>query len=171
MAREVLCPMPQNRQKKILIPSILALFFTSFLPLPASAVLGESESSVPRNAKLWRSQRQLSLSDSGFRPNFQVKEVDDSGVLVREYIGPDNKVFAVVWRGLRQPDLTKLLGGYHSELRSAEKQRPPKRALREPSELKGTNITVERGGHMRDIRGRAYLTDHLPTGVRPEDLE
>jgi hypothetical protein len=152
---------------RVLIQGVLALLLANLPPEHAGAVLGESASSVPRHATLWRSQRQLSLNN----PNFQVKEVDDSGVMVREYIGPDSKVFAVTWRGLRQPDLETLLGGYHGELRAAEKQRPPKRAFREPSELKGINITVERGGHMRDIRGRAYLTDHLPSGVRPEDLE
>jgi len=167
MARNSLCPVPQNRQVRFLVLGVLALLFTNLLSGHACAVLGESATSVPRHARLWRSQRQLSLNN----PNFQVKEIDDSGVMVREYIGPDLKVFAVTWRGLRQPDLSRLLGSYHEELRAAERQRPPKRALREPSELKGTNITVERSGHMRDIRGRAYLTDLLPSGVRPEDLE
>lgn len=146
---------------------LLAGLFALVFEPSAHAVLGESESTVPALAKNWKSAAMTSLTTL----NYHVLEVDDGGVSVREYVGPDGKVFAVTWRGMRQPNLPKLLGNYHGELQAAEKQRPARRSLREPLQLKTLNTTSYRGGHMRDIRGRVFLTDHLPDGVRPEDLE
>src|SRR5689334_16954720 len=38
-----------------------------------------------------------------------------SGTLVREYVSPDGRVFAVSWRGPTAPDLASLLGSYFQQ--------------------------------------------------------
>jgi hypothetical protein len=37
--------------------------------------------------------------------------------------------------------------------------------------LTSANIVVEKEGHMRDVKGRAYLPSAIPDGVTLEDLQ
>ena len=139
---------------------------TSLISISALATLGESESSVADvKTRLSGKARVQSLE------KFKVHEITITGVVIREYVGSDGRVFAVAWRGMRQPDLEPLLGTYTNEFRAADRQRPERRGLREPVSTKTSQIIVHRSGHMRDIRGLAYLPDRLPAGVALEDLE
>lgn len=148
---------------------LLIFICLAFLPgSPASARLGERASSIPKTAS---TKASAPSQESG---PFTVHEFVQRGVTVREYVGPDNLVFAVAWNGMHEPTgLEDLLGSYYGDFsNAADKAKDEKpTAFRTPSVVKGSQITVVRSGHMRAIRGKAYLTDQLPDGVRPEDLE
>jgi len=155
---------------RIRVSQLLAFVCLSSAPLSfAHAVLGEDVSTVHKSAKATQSKLAPATAP------FSVHEVEIDGVKIREYVGADNRVFAVTWRGIREPvDLEGLLGNFYRDFSGAESKasRPPgPPSFRSPSEVKGNRITVIRSGHQRDIRGVAYLTNQLPTGVRPEDLE
>jgi hypothetical protein len=91
------------------------------------------------------------------------------GNTITEYLSPDGTVFAVSWRGIKQPDLSLLFGDYYQEYLNANSKRP-KLHSRRPVLLKTSRLTVMKSGHMRDIRGLAVVPSLLPPGVHPEDL-
>ena len=91
-----------------------------------------------------------------------------SGVTVNEYLTPDGTVFAVSWRGPTPPDLSQLFGSYFAEYQTAAAQ---PQAQRGQLLVQTGDLVVETGGHMRDLRGRAYLPALLPTGVSADEIQ
>lgn len=107
--------------------------------------------------------------------------IQQDGTEIREYALPDGTVFAVTWRGPTQPDLSVLLGSYYNEYQDTlallqrstsqhSNDRTAQRRGRSARVIRSKNMVLERSGHMRDIRGKAYLPQLMPDGVHPEDL-
>ena len=92
-----------------------------------------------------------------------------SGAVVREFASASGRIFAVAWQGASQPDLRQLLGSHFEDFQQAV-QAQNRRAVGGTLHVQQNGLVVEMGGHMRSIRGRAYLSDQLPAGVRAEDI-
>ncbi|WP_244196226.1 DUF2844 domain-containing protein [Paraburkholderia susongensis] len=95
-----------------------------------------------------------------------------SGTVVREYVGQDGVVFAVVWHGPQMAPLNKLLGAYFppyidglNEVHRARGGGNGAAIVRQPG------LIVQTGGHMGSFAGRAYLPQALPPGTEPDDLQ
>ncbi len=91
-----------------------------------------------------------------------------SGTVVKEYVLPDGRVFAVAWEGPSLPDFRQLLGSYFVVFVDAvnrQNKGPGSQMIDLP------DLVVHSGGRMRAFFGQAYLPRLLPTGVRPEDLQ
>jgi uncharacterized protein DUF2844 len=89
-----------------------------------------------------------------------------SGTVVREYVAPSGKVFAVAWSGPLMPDLRQLLGPHFEAL----EKRAAKRGTRGPTEIVQPGLVVRSSGHMRAFAGSAYLPGEMPQGVVPDQL-
>ncbi len=77
----------------------------------ASATLGEPESSLTAETQLNRAS--IKQSDYG---SYRVHQMQlPSGTVLREYAGPDGKIFAVSWNGPFIPNLRQSLGSYFAE--------------------------------------------------------
>ncbi len=108
---------------------------------------------------------ELSSADS----QYSVEQISiPSGVTVNEYVSADGTVFAVSWRGPRLPDLSQLLGAYFAEYQTAA---AAPRAQRHHLSLRTKNLVVDSSGHMRDLRGRAYLPALLPAGISADEIQ
>jgi hypothetical protein len=131
----------------------------------AFAALGGDASSVQSDAAhLVGSVRVTNNASYG------VQEIQTpTGTTVREYVSPAGKVFAVAWQGPWPPDLHQLLGSYFTQFQQAA-QAPKVHAGHAPISVHRANLVVEHAGHMRSYRGRAYLTDQLPSGVTAESI-
>ena len=130
----------------------------------ASATLGEPESSLTAETQLNRAS--IKQSDYG---SYRVHEMQlPSGTVLREYAGPDGKIFAVTWNGPFIPNLKQTLGNYFAEF-SAEA--PAAHGTRKHLEVRQADLVVESGGHMRAHHGRAYLPQAIPSGVSVGDLQ
>ncbi len=102
-------------------------------------------------------------------PAYTVEQISiPTGATVNEYLSPDGTVFAVSWRGPRPPDLSQLLGSYFAEFQTAA---AAPRAQRGPLLVRTESLVVETSGHMRDLRGRAYLPALLPSGVTADEIK
>jgi Protein of unknown function (DUF2844) len=102
-------------------------------------------------------------------PAYTVEQISiPTGVTVNEYLSPDGTVFAVSWRGPRPPDLPQLLGSYFAEFQTAAAS---PQAQRGHLLVQTENLVVETSGHMRDLRGRAYLPALLPQGVSADEIQ
>lgn len=98
---------------------------------------------------------------------YTVRELDaGTGTRVREYVGPDGKVFAVSWRGQFRPDLRELLGdSYETYLAAAGKKMG-----RAPVILSLPGLYIHMSGRQRAFYGRAYLPDRVPQGLSPDEI-
>ncbi len=130
----------------------------------ACATLGEPETSLTTETQLNRAS--LKESDYG---SYRVHEIQlTSGTLLREYAGPDGKVFAVTWTGPFIPNLRESLGSYFAEFAA---RAPAAHGSRTHLLVREPDLVVESGGHMRAHHGLAYLPQALPSGVSVGDLK
>lgn len=101
---------------------------------------------------------------------YTVHELETPISKIKEYVSQDGTVFAVSWSGIKRPDLSVLLGSHYNEY-SQQEASLPKIVGRQIIQIRTPSIVVQRGGHMRDIHGFAYLVDALPAGVSAEELQ
>ena len=156
--------MPNSNRNALLLVVLAAA--TAAFSVPASASLGGDESTVAadqtvlagpnRVAKVARIQR------------YAVHEIAaSSGTVVREFVSPAGKVFAVAWNGPSMPDLRQVLGPYFDTYVAAVAQRK----ARGPVNVVLPGLVVQSGGHMRSFSGKAYLPDAVPAGVASEEIK
>jgi hypothetical protein len=130
------------------------------------AALGGPAASVEGDRAALSAVRRAALARTGYT----IQEIASDAATIREFVSPDGIVFGVAWNGLTQPDLTILFGTYHAEYRQSKEQMP-RHPGRRFMHLKGTRIVVETAGHMRDMRGRAYVPALVPAGVSVDEIK
>jgi hypothetical protein len=155
--------------------AFIQIFFASH----AMASLGGPIDTIESDRKAFEGKLR-SLTTTGSQKKYTVHEISRDGTRIFEYALPNGTVFAVSWRGPTQPDLSVLLGDYFQEyqdrLSSLNRSEPSsegrmaQRRGRSARVIRSKNMVIERSGHMRDIRGKAYLPSLMPQEVRPEDL-
>mgnify|MGYP006267443555 CR=1 FL=1 len=131
----------------------------------AQAVLGESAASVDSDRKALSAVKR----STEIRNTYTIQEFSSDSVIVREYVSSSGIVFGIAWNGLTHPDLTQLLGSYVSEYRDALQKIPRKSGTRR-LKVKTERIVVEKWGHMRNLRGRAYAPALVPSEVSVHEI-
>lgn len=132
----------------------------------AMAALGDKENIIDSDKIKLRASGHV-IKQSG---NYSVHELSGPINTVKEYVSTDRTVFAVSWRGVKRPDLSVLFGAYYGDYNSMDAARP-RMLSRQPVSINTSKIIVHKDGHMRDVRGFAYIRDQLPNGVSVEDLQ
>ena len=162
LAKPILCS-----EKLMLFLMLIAMGALAF-PCRVSAVLGGDEASVQADQKHMRARLQIKPSQ-----DYTVHEMtEQAGTIVKEYISPEGKVFAVVWHGPFIPDLRQLFGDYFEQYSQAIKARSinlPR--IRGPLYIQEPGLVVQTGGHMRAYFGIAYIPELVPQGVSIKDLQ
>jgi hypothetical protein len=130
------------------------------------ATLGEPADSVESDRKAFSTAQSTITVHDGYT----VQEVGYDSTIVREYVSPSGIVFAIAWNGLVHPDLTQLLGSYADEYHRALQQ-TPREWDRRRLVVKTNRVVVEKWGHMRDLRGRAYVPALIPPGVSVNEIK
>lgn len=130
------------------------------------ATLGERADSIEMDREALSGVRHPVTVGNGYT----VQEVESVGTTVREYVSPDGVVFGIAWNGLVYPDLSILLGSYDGEYREALSQVPRSPGNRRSLQVQTPRIVVEKWGHMRDLRGRAYVPSLVPYGVSVDEI-
>ena len=87
-----------------------------------------------------------------------------NGVTVRQYVGPDGRVFGVAWDGPMLPDFRRLLGGHFAAYAQAQLQ--PSRHI----SIRSAALVLDAGGMMRSFSGQAYLPGQLPATLSSADI-
>ncbi len=93
------------------------------------------------------------------------------GTNINEYVDQSGIVYAVTWKGVAHPDFNEVLGDYFQHYDSAARRQLPAQRTKKSATVVDEQIVVHLHGHMRDIRGTAYLPSRLPAGVQVEDLK
>jgi len=158
----------------------LAGFALAFVGLthPAWAVLGEPQASIEADRQALAGVR----SSPVVKSTYSVHEIVSNGVNVREYVSRDGRVFGLAWDGHTSPDLAGLLGTYFSEYqRLSEGERVSKGRVagggalglsprKGRYEVRSDQLVVQKYGHMRALRGRAFVPNFLPAGMKPNEI-
>jgi len=87
---------------------------------------------------------------------------------VREYVAPDGMVFGVAWNGPQPPNLAVLLGSYFNQFQQGLRQQF---LGLHHSLVQVQDLVIQTGGHMLDLRGRAYVPSLVPAGVDAEVVQ
>jgi hypothetical protein len=130
------------------------------------AALGESVDSVESDRESLTAVRGAMTAHR----DYTVHEIKTDSTVVREYVSPAGIIFAITWNGLVHPDLTELLGSYAGEYQEALRQAPRKQGRRQ-LQVKTNRVVVQKWGHIRDMKGRAYAPDLIPPGVSIDALK
>ena len=126
-------------------------------PSASLPVLGETIS-AGASAQLRAQVR--AIAQSGAR----VEEIRlEPGSVVRVYVSSAGRVFGLAWQSPTLPDLKHLLGSHFAAFQAAA----ARTQRRGPLYVHTGTLVVELSGHMRDFRGRAYLTDAIPATLTP----
>jgi hypothetical protein len=133
--------------------------------LPAFAGLGEAASSVQADQAHMRGALRVTEAQAYTVHEIQVA----TGTVVREYVSPSGKVFAVAWQGPWPPDMRQILASFFEPYQQAVHAQTHSRG-RQPLRIEQPGFVVHSGGHMRSFAGHAYIPEMLPQGVTPEEL-
>jgi hypothetical protein len=85
-----------------------------------------------------------------------------TGTIVREYVSPAGRVFAVAWEGPWPPDMRQLLGSSFDRFSA---RLAAHRRGRGPLVVDEPDLVVVWSGHPRAFHGRAYLRSLVPADV------
>lgn len=135
---------------------------------PARAGLGDTVASVQADRVSMKGQLRARSE-----PGYSVQEITASnGAVVREYVSPAGRIFAVSWSGQAKPNLQQTLGSYFTQYRTAvQAQRSTgKRTGHHHLEIRGPSLVVHAGGHMRQYFGLAYVPSLVPQNLSISDL-
>jgi hypothetical protein len=161
----------------------LLVLLTAFAPLCAFAALGGDLNSVLADQVHF--QGNLKVTQMGsfeiheIRPQSQAATGTTNGVpagtsraaVIREYVSPAGKVFAITWQGEWPPDMHQLLGSYFQRYVDAVKAQASARPGRGAVRIMQPDFVAQMSGHMRFSTGKVYLPDQLPAGVQPEAIQ
>ncbi len=147
--------------KKCLVAG--GVLIAALTPCIAAAALGEPEASIQADALQLHGS--INVTEHAA---YRVHEIQlPSGTRVREFAGPDGKVFAVAWSGPAAPNLRQTLGRFFDPFVAAAGAR---RTGHGHLQVRAGDLVVQSGGHMRAFAGRAYLSGSVPSGVDPGEL-
>ncbi len=151
----------------------VCMFFGAVLVLfvllaagPARAALGESAGSVDSDVRSFSGVRGAETVGNGYT----VQEFKYGETTVREYVSPSGTVFGIAWNGFTHPDLSLLLGPYRGEYEEALGQGAGT-GDRSRSAIKTEGLVVEKWGYMRNLQGRAYAPQLVPSGVTVDEIK
>ncbi len=130
------------------------------------ATLGERVQSIDSDRRALSAVRSAETVGRGYT----IHEIRNDAGLIREYVSPEGIVFGVAWNGLAQPDLSVLLGSYHGEYENARKQLPRPRGKRQ-MRVQSDRVVVETWGHVRNIQGRAFVPELIPSGLNADVIK
>ena len=148
---------------------LIGFWLISIFLLPVQqtlAALGESVDTVESDRESLTAVRGAMTAHR----DYTVHEIKAESTVVREYVSPAGIIFAIAWNGLVHPDLTELLGSSAGEYQEALRQtqrKPGRRQL----QVKTNRVVVQKWGHIRDMKGRAYAPDLIPPGVSVDAIK
>jgi hypothetical protein len=152
---------------RILKKSCWSVLLILLLPLSAAASLGGDVASVHQD----RAQMKGTLKSKQAKA-YTVHEISASaGTVVKEYVSPDGKVFAITWHGQFIPNMQQLLGSYYQQFADAAAAQREGDYGHRTLDIQQPGLVFQNGGHMRSYFGRAYVPAMVPQGVTKDDIQ
>ena len=152
--------------KAAVFPGVCLALIVMLIPFPALASLGGNAASIEADRAHIEGTVEIRQSSA-----YIVHEIKSAaGMVVREYVRSSGVVFGVAWQGQFVPDLQQLLGPYFDQYSAGVKAQKATYVGRRPLNLQLPGLVVQRNGYMRAERGRAYVPNQVPPGVKLEEI-
>jgi hypothetical protein len=147
---------------------VVIVYVVLVLPSSASASLGGDVTTVQADQIRLKGTLRNTPTNA-----YTVQEIKaPTGTVVREYLSPAGKIFAVVWQGPFLPDLRQLFGSYFEQFsQAAQKLKSQRPRVRGSLLIQEPGLVVQSGGHMRAYFGRAYIPELVPQGIPIEEIQ
>jgi hypothetical protein len=153
-----------RRARTVLGTALGAALLAGMVTLPAFAALGADATSVDADVAKMKGQARATAV-----AGYTVKEITlPSGTVLREYVSPEGKVFAVTWYGMTPPDLQQTLGTYFEQFKAAA---AAPHAGHHHLSIHQPELVLSTGGHMPAMNGKAYVPALLPPGFSVDDIK
>lgn len=151
----------------------MRLYFRKMIPLlclfPLSAYAGLGDK-VEVALKTDRAALGASKLQTTEKEHYKIHELSSGKMKLREYES-NGQIFGLGWEASTQPDLRNLLGRYFSDFEKAARNKPRLKGRAPFNRVEGENVIVERSGHMRAMRGKAYARDLMPEQVSADEIQ
>ena len=157
--RNVLCSLLRPR---FMIAMLCSL---DLLSGAAYASLGGDIESVDSDQTALNSTEEITASTDTYTV-YTLKT--SSGMIIREYLSLDDKVFAVAWQGPMLPNLRLILGNFYTQYTDAARENHGDHSH---LVIRRTDLVVESSGRMRAFSGRAYLPKAMPSDIAITDIK
>jgi len=152
----------EDRRQGAVAALLVAL---ALAPVLALGALGRQAESTDVDQKMLHARKSI-------RPGteFTVHELTlPSGTVVREFVGPAGRVFAVAWRGPTLPDLQQIFGD--DNLKMFLSAPPEQHSRRKSRTVRSQDLVVHSTGTARFFTGFAYIPSLMPRAVHEEDIQ
>ena len=126
--------------------------------LPAWAALGEYESSVSLDQRILRGETREE-TEAGYK---LLQMITPGGAVIREFVSPSGKVFAISWHAHCLPNLPQLLGSYFPRVQQAAQAKTQHGG---PLIIDTPDLVFFSGGRMMNFHGSAYIPALMPKNV------
>jgi hypothetical protein len=137
------------------------------LPVPALAALGGDVTSVQEDQAQMKGTLKTTEAEA-----YTTHEITAPGkTVIKEYVSPAGKVFAITWSGQVIPNMQQLLGTYFDRFAQTAKTQREKQLGHRPVSIQQSDFVFQNGGHMRAYVGRAYVPGLVPQGVNIDALQ
>ena len=141
---------------------LLLLGFSWCVPLLAHAGLGQSESSVAQDSSRLQARHARSLQAGYTLHELQMAD----GSRIRQYVGADQRVFAISWHAMHKPDLTQLLGDAYPRYASAAQAAARRGGIQRHFHHQSLDLVVHSSAHLHLFAGYAYRPSMFPAGYQ-----
>jgi hypothetical protein len=106
------------------------------------------------------------------RTAYQVHEIKTAtNGVVREFVSPDGKVFAVTYEGRFPGESNGLLGAYANQLAQAKQAAAGKAHVAGTIHLESGYLRYHAAGHLGYFSMRAVVSNAVPSGVTMEEIQ
>jgi hypothetical protein len=135
--------------------------------LPALAALGGDVTSVHEDQAQMKGTLKTTQAAA-----YTVHQITAPGnTVIKEYVSPAGKVFAVTWHGPFIPNMQQILGTYYGQFAEAAKAQRESAPGHRPVTINQPGLVFQNGGHMRAYFGKAYLPLMFPQGVTKDEIQ
>jgi hypothetical protein len=136
------------------------------LSLSATAELGGTTAGVQADQQRLNATRSVTQTAA-----YAVHEIHTpNNSVIREFVAPGGKVFAVSYRGQFVGESNALLGSYSPQIALAMKTVHNGKHRGGPVNIKVQGVVYHATGHLRSYIVRAYVPASVPQGVTVEEL-
>jgi Protein of unknown function (DUF2844) len=137
------------------------------LSLPALAALGGDVASVQQDKAQMKGTLKTTQASA-----FTVHEITAPGnTVIKEYVSPAGKVFAVTWHGPFVPNMQQLLGSYFKQFADAATAKRESHLRQRGLNVQQQDLVIQNGGHPRAYFGKAYVPSMFPQGVTMDGIQ